>query len=317
MTLALRDHAFLSGLNESQFATLAKIAQPVQFGEHELILAAQQRSRDFYLLLSGSVAIELDTRLYAVRIQFLGPGDAFGWSALLEEGDTLFDVRTRERSTALRLDGARLSAALRKDPALAAELLKRVLHLVAARVHATEMCLGEFCGVRMRPTEHKVAGATIRTLNKLIEVCLDGELGYRTAAEHLHSSKLAIVFKDYSIRRAKYAKELRTEVERLGGIPTHTGSVAASLHRSWIALKSAISGGEAKAIIAACQAGEDAAHASYEAAINSDLMLSEIRSTVEAQWRAIDESRVWLREIHQELASGVSRYQDPNSVPDR
>jgi len=305
VTLALRGHAFLTGLDEAQFVTLAQIAQLVQFREYELIQAAKQRSLDFYLVVSGSVSIELDTRLYTVRIQSLGPGDAFGWSALLEHRDTLFDVRTRESSTALRLDGARLSVALREDPVFAAELLRRTLHLMAVRVHATEMCLGEFCGVPMRTIEHKVADATIRRLNKLIEVCLDGELGYRTAAEHLHSSKLATTFRDYSLRRAQYAKELRAEVERLGGIPAHSGSVAASLHRGWIALKSAISGGDAKAIIAACEAGEDAARASYEAVMNSDFMLSEIRSMVKAQWRAIDESHRWLREIHQELASGV------------
>lgn len=39
-----------------------------------------------------------------------------------------------------------------------------------------------------------------------------------------------------------------------------------------------------------CEAGEDAARASYEAVMNSDFMLSEIRSIVEAQWRAIGES---------------------------
>jgi CRP-like cAMP-binding protein len=148
-------------LDEAQLATLAEIAQPVQFREQELILAAREPSLDFYLVLSGSVSIELNNRHYAVRIQSLGPGDAFGWSALLEHHDTLFDVRTRERCTALRLDGARLSAALRKDPVFGAELLRRTLHLVAGRVHATEMRLGEFCGVRMRTTEQKVADATI------------------------------------------------------------------------------------------------------------------------------------------------------------
>jgi signal-transduction protein with cAMP-binding, CBS, and nucleotidyltransferase domain len=78
MTLALRGHAFLSGLDEAQLAVLAKIAQPVQFSEQELILEAKQPPRDFYLLLSGSVSIELNKGHYAVRIQYLGPGDAFG-----------------------------------------------------------------------------------------------------------------------------------------------------------------------------------------------------------------------------------------------
>lgn len=308
----LQGHTFLAGLGEAQLARLAEIAQPVQFREQELILGANQRSLDFYLLLSGSVSIELNNRQYAVRIQSLGPGDAFGWSALLNHHDTLFDVRTRERCTALRLGGAHLSAILREDPVFGAEFLRRTLLLVAGRVHATEMRLGEFCGIRMTA----VADASVHSLNKLIEVCLDGELGYRTAAEHLHSSKLRTILIDHAIRRAQFADELRAEVERLGGNPSNSGSVAASLHRGWIALKAAISGGDAKAIIAGCETGEDAACASYEAVKNSNVLPSEIRLMVEAHWRAVDQARERLREIHQELASGTLRCSSGESVPD-
>jgi uncharacterized protein (TIGR02284 family) len=305
MTLALRGHAFLSGLDEAQLAVLAKIAQPVQFSEQELILEAKQPPRDFYLLLSGSVSIELNKGHYAVRIQYLGPGDAFGWSALLEHHDTLFNVCTRERCTALRLDGADLSAALREDPVLAAEFLRCTLQLVADRMDATEMRLAEFCGVRLRTPETESANITIRTLNKLIEVCLDGELGYRTAAEHLRSSKLRVILTDHAIRRAQYAEWLCAEVERLGGNPRHSGSMAASLHRGWISMKSAILGGEPKAIIAACETGEDAACFSYGAAAESNTLLSETRFMIEVQRRAINQTRERLREIHRELASGV------------
>jgi uncharacterized protein (TIGR02284 family) len=305
MTLALGGHAFLSGLDESQLAVLAKIAQPVEFRDQELVLQAQQRPLDFYLLLTGSVSIELNKGHFAVRIQYLGPGDAFGWSALLEHHDTLFDVRTRERCTALRFDGSALFAALREDPVLAAEFLRRTMHLMAVRMDATEKRLAEFCGVSSATTDQDSANATIRILNKLIEVCLDGELGYRTAAEHLHSSRLRTIFTDHAIRRAQYAEELRAEVEQLGGNPSNSGSMAASLHRGWIALKSAISAGDAKAIIAACETGEDAACASYEAAADSNILLNETWSMVEAQWRAIDQSRVWLRQIHHGLGSGA------------
>lgn len=317
VTLALRNHAFLSGLNEVQLVALAKIAEPVQFGEHEVIFAGKQRCLDLYLLVSGSVSIELDTKLYTVRIQSLGPGDAFGWSALAEGHETLFDVRARERCIALRLAGDSLSAALSQDPVLAAELARRSLHLASIRVRETEMCLGEFCGVRMRTIEKKAAEATIRSLNRLIEVCLDGELGYRTAAEHLHDSKLATILGDYSARRAHFAKELRAEVERLGGTPAHSGRVAASLHRGWIALKSALSGGDAKAILAACQTGENAARASYEAVINWDFLLTEIRSMLETHLGAINDSHESLREIHQQLASGISGYHNQGTPPDR
>jgi len=304
MTLALRRHAFLAGFDAAQLEILAQIAQPVEFRDQDLILKAQEQPHDFYLLLEGSVSIELNKEHYAVRIQSLGPGDAFGWSALLEHHDTLFNVRARESCKVLRLDGAHLTAALRDDSVLATDFLRRTLWLLAGRMDATEMRLAEFCGVRIETSELESVEATIRVLNKLIEVCMDGELGYRTAADHLRDSKLRIILTDYAIRRAQFAAELGAEVERLGGRPSHSGSMTASLHRGWIALKAAVLGGDQKAIIAACETGEAAAAISYEAAVNSKKVLNESRPIIEKQRRAIDQACEWLRGVHQELASG-------------
>jgi CRP-like cAMP-binding protein len=152
---ALRVHPFVAGLSDSQLAKLALLAREVSFEENELVLMTGQRSREFYLLLSGSVCVEARSRAYTVSIQALGCGEAFGWSALLDHHDTLFQVRARERSTALCLDGAELAAAFREDAELAAEMLRRALHLVAGRVQATEAMLGQLCGMRFpaRPAE--------------------------------------------------------------------------------------------------------------------------------------------------------------------
>lgn len=145
----LKDHAFLAGLTSSQLEKLSRLARPVSFEENELILMNAQQSKQFYLLLSGSVCVEFRTRAYSLRIQTLGHGEAFGWSALLDHHDTLFQVRAHEPATALCLDGAELAALFRDDPALEAEMLRRALHLVAGRVQATESKLSELCGVRI------------------------------------------------------------------------------------------------------------------------------------------------------------------------
>jgi CRP-like cAMP-binding protein len=152
MTLCetLREHAFTSGLTDPQIAKLAELAHEVSFREDEVILVAGQQSKQFYLLLSGSVCIEVGTRTYVVWVQILKEGDAFGWSSLLDHHDTLFQVRAREASRAVCLDGERLSAALRADSELGAEMLRRTLNLVAGRVKATETRLGEMCGVKLQ-----------------------------------------------------------------------------------------------------------------------------------------------------------------------
>jgi CRP-like cAMP-binding protein len=155
LTKTINEHAFTSGLTDPHVARLAQLAHEVSFQEDEIILVAGQQSKHFYLLLEGSVCVEIGTRSYVVWVQILNPGDAFGWSALLDHHDTLFQVRAREASRALCLDGERLCKALQSDSELAAEMLRRTLNLVAGRVRATETRLGEMCGVRM----HQHAGS--------------------------------------------------------------------------------------------------------------------------------------------------------------
>jgi CRP/FNR family transcriptional regulator, cyclic AMP receptor protein len=149
MESILRDHSFVTGLSEDQLAQLARIATPVSFDENQIILADREHSSAFYFLVSGSVAIELRAALYAVCVQALGAGQVFGWSALLDRQDTLFQVRAREQTTALRIAGDDLKALCRRDPVLGTELLQRTLQVVASRVRATEERFAEMCGVRV------------------------------------------------------------------------------------------------------------------------------------------------------------------------
>jgi CRP-like cAMP-binding protein len=145
----LCDHAFTKGLIAEQVYALAGLASEVSFDAEELILRDGQHSRHFYMIISGSVAVELRTSAYVVCVQALGPGDVFGWSALLTCHDTLFQVRAREATTALCLEGAALKSLFDADPVLRAEVLERALRVVAGRVRAVELRFAEMCGVRI------------------------------------------------------------------------------------------------------------------------------------------------------------------------
>lgn len=147
LTHAVKEHNFLSGLSGPQAEKLMSLAEEVHFAENELILTEREQSRYFYLLLEGTVSIEVSTRAFTVCIQALGPGEAFGWSALLEHHDTLFQVRAREECRALRIEANDLAAALKADPELGTEVLRRALNLAAERIKATEQRLAELCGV--------------------------------------------------------------------------------------------------------------------------------------------------------------------------
>ena len=146
---ALRAHPFTSGLTDSQLDSLAALAIPVRFEADEIVLAEGQRSSNFYLLVSGSVAVELCAPRFAVCVQSLGRGDVCGWSALLADQDTVFRVRSREKTEALRLPAPALQEVCRHDPVLGTEFLTRTLRVVAGRVKATELRFAEMCGFRV------------------------------------------------------------------------------------------------------------------------------------------------------------------------
>jgi CRP/FNR family cyclic AMP-dependent transcriptional regulator len=142
-------HAFVQGLSEAHIHRLAEMAREVTFEENAVVLLDGQRSACFYLLVAGSVAVELRTPRYVICVQSLGAGNVFGWSSLLNHQDTLFQVRARESTVALEISGALLKECCFRDPALGTELLHRVLHVVAGRVKATETRFAEMCGVKV------------------------------------------------------------------------------------------------------------------------------------------------------------------------
>jgi len=139
-----------AGFERCQIDSLAALATEVAFHEDEVIFEDSQRSTAFYLVLTGSVVVELRTSSCVICVQALGNGNVFGWSSLLDRQDTLFQVRARESTTALRIDGADLKAHMQTDAGLAAELLHRILHVVAGRVKATELRFAEMCGIRVQ-----------------------------------------------------------------------------------------------------------------------------------------------------------------------
>ena len=111
----------------------------------------------------------------------------------------------------------------------------------------------------------------ISTLNNLIETCRDGENGFRTAAEGVSRNDLKQLVIEYSRQRAQFVSELQSVIVRLGGDPQDSGSIAASLHRGWIDIKSAVTGKDDDAIVAECERGEDSAKRNYEDALKQNL----------------------------------------------
>src|SRR5215471_971910 len=109
-------------------------------------------------------------------------------------------------------------------------------------------------------------------IDNLIETLKDGREGFKQAAESIRNPALKALFNDYSQQRSRFATALQGEARRHGETEPETSSSATgALHRGWINLKSAITGGDEHAILAECERGEDSAVEEYQKALEDGL----------------------------------------------
>jgi uncharacterized protein (TIGR02284 family) len=78
------------------------------------------------------------------------------------------------------------------------------------------------------------------------------------------------MFMEFAIQRAQFLSELQNEIEQLGDPePRDRGSVAGSLHRSWMKLKIALTSNPDQAVIVELERGENRLVKAYEEALQS------------------------------------------------
>src|SRR5437016_6704042 len=109
-------------------------------------------------------------------------------------------------------------------------------------------------------------------LNNLIETLKDGQEGFKQAAESVRNPALKLLFSEYSQQRSRFATSLQAAASKFREEKPETSSSATgALHRGWINLKSAITGGDEHAILAECERGEDSAVEEYKKALDDGL----------------------------------------------
>jgi uncharacterized protein (TIGR02284 family) len=139
----------------------------------------------------------------------------------------------------------------------------------------------------------------ITTLNSLIETCRDGEQGFREAAQNLHNPSVKTLFSEIASERARFAEELKDQVQRLGGRAEEGGSASGALHRGWMNVKGTVSGHDDKSIIAEAERGEDVAVARYQEALREPLPAA-VESVVSRQFVHVREAHDRVRDLERQ-----------------
>lgn len=141
-------------------------------------------------------------------------------------------------------------------------------------------------------TDESIATDLIRTLE-------NGKEGFTTAAEKLENSDrpdVAAKFREFAQQRAAMSGELERIAGAYGDDIDQRGTLPGALHRGWIALKDALTGDDADAVIGAAETGENHALEQYREAMDADIS-PEFRPIVARQLASVQAAHDYVRSL--------------------
>lgn len=141
----------------------------------------------------------------------------------------------------------------------------------------------------------------VEALNDLLTRNYDAEKGYKKAAEDIENSTLKEFFRDYSGQRYDFGHEIKDEIRKMGGDPDKGSSTKADLHRTWIDVKSMLTGKDTEAVVKECIRGEKKALEDYEDALRMSELPASTREVVQRQHDRIQGAVNRLNQIENTL----------------
>jgi|MudIll2142460700_1097286.scaffolds.fasta_scaffold571947_2 CRP-like cAMP-binding protein len=142
----LRCYPALAELETHQLEKLAERARDVRFQAGDIIFQEGDGRDDFYLIVSGAVALEIRAAHRTIRIQTLMNGEELGWSSALAESRKHFQARALKTVHALAFEGEWLREYCDEDPAFGYNFTRWMLTVVAQRLQATQLQLLDLYG---------------------------------------------------------------------------------------------------------------------------------------------------------------------------
>lgn len=136
---AVQHHPFTQGLTPEHCQTLASLGHRVNFAKDEIIFREGDPKHEFFLLLTGRVALEMVVQGKTFRVHNLEAGDELGWSAVLMGGGKRFQARALEPVQALAFDGYKLLETCRTDHFFGYKIMHRMLGVVSERLQAARL----------------------------------------------------------------------------------------------------------------------------------------------------------------------------------
>jgi CRP/FNR family cyclic AMP-dependent transcriptional regulator len=134
--------SFLAHLSPRVQEKLLVLGEVFHYSEGQTVFHEGDPSLYLYIIKSGQVAIDVHIASKGRRsIMTAGPGDLFGWSALVEPRLETASARAVEETEALGIKGGALMDLCREDPGLGFEVYHELAEVISARLIATRLQL--------------------------------------------------------------------------------------------------------------------------------------------------------------------------------
>jgi CRP/FNR family transcriptional regulator, cyclic AMP receptor protein len=135
----VHEQPFVRGFDPHETDQLAELAREVRFATDEIIYREGEECRDFYLVVSGQVVLEITPPSGPFPFDTVEAGDEFGWTAMLGSHDRVLQARALRPTTVLAFDAARLRALCESDTAFGYDLMRRLLASAVERLQAVRL----------------------------------------------------------------------------------------------------------------------------------------------------------------------------------
>jgi CRP-like cAMP-binding protein len=133
-------HPFVAGLPAAHRSTLAEGGTPVSFAAGERIFAENTVADRFWLLDSGSVALDMRVPGRGDQVvETLSGPTVLGWSWLCPPYEWHFGALAREATGAIEFDAAAVRERCESEPSFGFAILRCFTPVIVSRLQATRL----------------------------------------------------------------------------------------------------------------------------------------------------------------------------------
>jgi uncharacterized protein (TIGR02284 family) len=144
----------------------------------------------------------------------------------------------------------------------------------------------------------------VEVLNDLIQINNDRIVGYEKAIKETkeEDSDLKALYASMIAESHKIKITLATEVQVLGADVEQGTTAGGKIYRAWTDVKAMFSGHDRHAVLANCEAGEDAAQKAYRMALEHKGLPAYLRDILSEQQEALKLSHDEIKALRDEYA---------------